>query len=47
MRLLLSGVGDVAEFSNTQKQTQRVRHNETEEYVPNETIDQNLRKRPK
>ena len=38
---LLSRTGDVSDFPNTQKQTERVRQNEeTEEYVPNERTGQ-------
>ena len=48
IRLLLSRTGNVAEFPDTQKQTQRVRQNEeTEEYVANERTGQNCSKRPK
>ena len=37
---LLSTAGDTADFPNTEKQTQRVRQNETEDYVPNERTGQ-------
>ena len=37
IKLLLSRVGDITDFPNTWKWTQKVRQNEeTEEYVPNE-----------
>jgi len=39
---LLSREGDIAEFPNTEKQTQRGTQNEDrEEYVPNERTGQN------
>ena len=45
VRPLLSRAGDVADFPNTQKQTQRVMQNEeTEQDVPNERTGQNHRK---
>ena len=48
IRALLSRAGDIADFPNTKKQSQRVRQpEETEEYVPNERTGQNHSKQPK
>ena len=42
---LLSRARDVADFLNTEKQTQRVRQKGREEYVPNERTGQDHSKR--